>query len=217
MSDSIDLTLYGESTWVSPWVFHVMVALEEKRLPYKLELVPLPIPGDVKAKLQQSAVVGKVPILAHGELWITESLAISEYLAERFPAPDHPRLFPADLGERARARQVMSMLRTSLMALREDRPTASVFGRPVTTPMSDKGKADAAELVRIAEALVTPGKTTMFAEYCIADTDLALALMRLVANQDPVPQTLVDYARAQWGRKSVQKYVSYAERARSSR
>jgi glutathione S-transferase len=94
MSDSIDLTLYGESTWVSPWVFHVMVALEEKRLPYKLELVPLPIPVDVKAKLQQNAVVGKVPILAHGDLWITESLAISEYLAERFPAPDHPRLFP---------------------------------------------------------------------------------------------------------------------------
>jgi glutathione S-transferase len=217
MSDSIDLTLYGESTWVSPWVFHVMVALEEKRLPYKLELLPLPIPSDVKAKLQPKAIVGKVPILAHGELWITESLAISEYLAERFPAPDHPRLFPANLGERARARQVMSMLRTSLMGLREDRPTSSVFGRPVTAPLTDKGKADAAELVRIAEALVTPGKPTMFAEYCIADSDLALALMRLVANQDPVPQPLVDYARAQWGRNSVQKYVGYAERASTGR
>jgi hypothetical protein len=30
----LDLTLYAESEWVSPWVFHAMVALEEKRLPY---------------------------------------------------------------------------------------------------------------------------------------------------------------------------------------
>ena len=34
----------------------------------------------------------------------------------------------------------MSWLRTSLMALREDRPTTSVFKRPVTKPMSEKGR-----------------------------------------------------------------------------
>src|SRR6188768_4053551 len=122
------LTLYAESTFVSPWVFHAMVALEEKQLPYKLELVPLPIPADVRDKLAAKALVGKVPILVHGDLWLTESAAISEYLAETFPYPAHPRLFPANLVERARARQVMSMMRTGLMALREDRPTSSVFG-----------------------------------------------------------------------------------------
>src|SRR5687768_4692934 len=116
-----DLTLYAESTWMSPWAFHAMVALEEKQLPYKLEVVPLPIPADVRAQLEQKAVIGKVPILVHGDVWITESLAISEYLAETFPSPHHPRLFPANLAERARARQIMSWLRTSLFALREDR------------------------------------------------------------------------------------------------
>ena len=122
------LTLYAETGWVSPWVFHVMTALEEKRLPYQLELVPLPIPAETKARLRDRALIGKVPVLAHGELWLTESLAISEYLAETFPAPGYPRLFPADLGERARARQVMSYLRTDLMALREARPA---FGRKI--------------------------------------------------------------------------------------
>src|SRR5262245_1170878 len=105
-----DLTLYAESSWISPWVFHAMVALEEKQLPYALEVVSLPIPDALKPKLAEKALLAKVPILVHGELWISESLAISEYLAERFPSPDHPRLFPADLGERARARQVMSFL-----------------------------------------------------------------------------------------------------------
>src|SRR6185295_11600093 len=141
------------------WVFHAMVALEEKRLPYRLEVVPLPIPADRKPEVQR-AIIGKVPILVHGELWISESLAISEYLAEKFPWPDHPRLFPADLGQRARARQIMSFLRTSLFALREDRPTSTVFGRPLSKPLSDKGRADADELVRIAGALVQPGKTS---------------------------------------------------------
>jgi glutathione S-transferase len=204
-----DLTLYADSKWESPWVFHVMVALDELRLPYKLEPLHLPIADDLRAELRKHALLGKVPCLVHGDVWLTESSAISEYLAETFPAPKHPRLYPSDTVERARARQVMSWLRTSLTELREDRPTSSVFMRPVTTPLTEKGKRDAAELVRVAEQLVPPGRTTLASEWCIADVDLALALMRLIANSDPVPQRILEYALAQWGRQSVRKYLGY--------
>jgi len=204
-----ELTLYAESTWVSPWVFHAMVALEEKGLPYKLEVVPIPIPPAQRGELENLAVIGKVPILAHGDFAFGESLAISEYLAERFPFPDHPRLFPADLAERARARQVMSMARTSMFALRGDRPTSGVFGPPTILPMSDKARAEATELVRLASRVVRPGAKTMFDAWCIADADLTLLLMRLIAHQDPVPPHLVDYARAQWERPSVQRFLSH--------
>src|SRR5262249_20200655 len=105
-----DLTLYAESSWLSPWLFHPLVALEEKQLPYRVEVVSLPLQGEIRAAIEDRALVAKVPVLVHGDVWITESLAISEYLAETFPAPDHPRLFPADLAKRARARQIMSML-----------------------------------------------------------------------------------------------------------
>lgn len=204
-----DLTLYAESTWMSPWVFHAMVALEEKKLPYKLEVVSFPIGAAQKAELQAKSILGKVPILVHDDVWISESLAISEYLAERFPVPDHPRLFPADLAERARARQIMSYLRTSLFALREDRPTSTVFGRPTIKPMTEKGKADAADLVRVAKAVIAPGRTNLFAEWCIADADLSLMLMRLIANQDSLPQHLIEYSLAQWDRRSVRKYIAH--------
>src|SRR5665647_3000547 len=108
-----ELTLYAESSWMSPWVFHAMVALEEKKLTYKLEVLAIPLTDAVKAKLAAKAVLGKVPVLVHGEAWISESSAISEYVAEQFPSSEgYPRLFPADLVERARARQVMSWLRT---------------------------------------------------------------------------------------------------------
>jgi glutathione S-transferase len=228
-----EFILYGESTWQSPWVFHVMVALEELRVRYRLEIVPLPIPPGQRAELERRAVIGKVPVLVEravstfagvggpGEVptmgedvAISESLAISEYLAERCPPPDHPALLPIALADRARARQVMSFLRTSLLALREARPTSSVFQHPVQTPLDGAAKRDAAELVRVAEAVVPAGATCMFGAWSIADSDLALALMRLVANGDPVPQRLADYAAAQWGRSSVRRYLSYVPTSR---
>jgi glutathione S-transferase len=204
-----DLTLYADARWQSPWVFHVMVALEELRVRYKLESIHLPMPAERRAEMQQRAVLATVPLLVHETLWLTESLAISEYLAERFAPPQHPRILPDSITDRARARQLMSFLRTGLSALREDRPTASVFSRPVSKPLSEQAKADAAELVRIAERLLEPGRATLFAEWCIADADFALALMSLIANNDPVPQPVVDYALAQWGRRSIRKYLAY--------
>ncbi len=205
-----ELTLYGESSWMSPWVFHALVALEEKKLSYKLEVLPLPIPDATKAKLAAKAILGKVPVLVHGDAWISESLAISEYLAEEFPSSEgYPRLFPSNLVERARARQVMSWLRTSLIGLRADRPTTNVFGRPTVRGLTERGKLDAEELLRVATALIAPGRTQMFAEWSIADADLALALMRMIGSQDQVPEHLVQYALAQWDRRSVKRYVAH--------
>ena len=204
----MELTLYAESQWVSPWVFHAMVALEEKRLRYHLEVLPLPVPPDLRGEWEAKGLVAKVPMLVHGDAWISESLAISEYLAETFPTPGHPRLFPADLVERARARQIMSMMRTSLFALREERPTSSIFGRAVDKPLGDKARAEAKDLLRIATQLIGRGQLTMFADWCIADADLALALMRLVANNDPVPGHIQDYVTTQWQRASTRKFVS---------
>jgi glutathione S-transferase len=205
----MELTLYGDAGFESPWVFHAMVALEELGVRYKLELRKLPLSTDERFRLQEKAILGKVPCLVHGAFWLTESSAISEYLADTFAPPAYPRILPADPQQRARARQVMSWLRTSLGGLREDRPTSSVFQRPTTRPLGEKGRAEATELVRVAQRLIPPGKTMLFDEWCIADADLALMLMRLIANSDSsMPQTLLDYGLAQWGRASVRKYLA---------
>ena len=64
-------------------------------------------------------------------LWATlaESSAIAEYLEEVLPAPAHARLLPADVKNRARARQVMAWLRSDLGALRDERATVTMFFR----------------------------------------------------------------------------------------
>ncbi len=206
------LVLHGDRGWVSPWVFHALVALEEKRLPYALELWPLPLPAEVRARLRALNGLGRVPVLEHGDVAIGESLAISEYLAETFPTPDHPRIFPADLGERARARQTMSFLRTNLFALREQRPTSTVFGAPTDRPLAAEAQAQADELLAAASHALGE-RATIGAAWSIADADLGLALMRLVKNGDPVPARLHDYALAQWARPSVQVYLRHAAAA----
>ena len=204
-----ELTLYADQTWESPWAFHAMVALEELRVPYKLDPIRRPIAKDIGDRLRDHALLGKVPCLVHGDFWLTESSAISEYLAETFAPPQYPRLMPADPRQRARARQVMSWLRTALMGLREARPTSSVFMQPVTTPLSEKAKRDSEELLAVSQKLLASTRTTLFDDWCIADADLALMLMRLVANDDPVPPRIREYVLAQWDRQAIRRYLAH--------
>lgn len=205
-----NLTLYADQTWESPWAFHAMVALEELRVPYRLEPIHRPIAQEIGDRLRERALLAKVPCLVDGDFWLSESSAISEYLAERFAPPAYPRLVPGDPQQRARARQVMSWLRTSLMGLRNDRPTSSVFMRPVTTPLSDKAKRDVDELLGVTtQLLASHERTTLCDDWSIADADLALMLMRLVANGDPVPDRITEYAAAQWQRPSIRRYLAH--------
>jgi glutathione S-transferase len=103
----------------------------------------------------------------------------------------------------------MSWLRTSMMGLREARPTSSVFMRPVSTPLTDKAKKDIDELLAVTDKLLAGERTTLFDDWCVADADLARRLMRLVANNDPVPQRIADYVGVQWSRHSVRRYLAH--------
>jgi len=51
----------------------------------------------------------------------------------------------------------------------------------------------------------------LFGQWCIADTDLAMMLQRLVCTNEPLPGRLRAFAEREWQRPSVQ---SYATRAR---
>ena len=56
--------------------------------------------------------------------------------------------------------------------------------------------------------LIVAGARRCSSEWCIADADFALMLMRLVANGDPRARSgSVDYAPRTWGRHSVRKYL----------
>src|SRR4051812_23327182 len=128
------LTLYVDAHYESPWALSAFVALEEKGLEYRLETISL---EDRQHHLPTyRAPTRKVPALEHGTYWLCESSAIGEYLAETFPFPGHPRLFPEDLRARGVCRMIQGWLRTDFPLLRQERPSSKVFSRPGGPPLS---------------------------------------------------------------------------------
>jgi glutathione S-transferase len=201
------LTLYGEPLCDSPFVFTTFVALMEKGVKFELRLVDLERGEQRTDAFVARSLTGRVPTIADGDFSLSESLAIVEYLEETLPPPK-PRLYPADLHARARARQLLGWLRSHLAALRQERPSSSIFFESARAPLSERAASDAALLARIGMTLLEGQKAFLFGDFSIADADLAFAVMRLVKNGDPVLPRLRDHAEAVWARPSVSRWVS---------
>ncbi|MES3026168.1 MAG: glutathione transferase [Pseudomonadota bacterium] len=199
------LKLYVNTSFTSPYAMSCFVALTEKRLPFTLETIDLDAGQHQEPAYRDAVPSARIPALCHGDFLLSESSAIVEYLEDVFGAPAHAAVLPAAPRERAVARQVQAFLRSDLMALRNERSTQTIFYTPTAEPLSAEGQAAADKLVRFAASLVAG--PNLFGQWCIADADLALMLMRLIANGDPVPQRLKDYATQQWARASVQQWV----------
>ena len=202
------ITLFGESMWDSPWVLTVFVALKEKAIDFEIRSLDLTAGEQTTPEYRDASLTARVPAIEHDGFVLSESMAIVEYLEETFSPPEYPPLLPASLRDRGRARQIMGWLRTDLAALREARPTTSIFFSPVTTPLSPKAMAARNTLVDVAERLLPESGGSLFDYVTIADVDLTLALQRLIASGDPVPARLSEYAREIWRRPSVQAFVA---------
>ncbi len=209
MTASNQLTLYTENLWDSPYVFTAFVALTEEGKPFETVALVLDKAEQQRPQYRDRSLTAKVPTLVDGDFWLSESTAIVEYLEERFPPPEHPRLFPADLRRRARARQLMSWLRTDLVALRTERPTTAMFYPRSLPPLSPAAEAAVEKLLRVADQLIPPGSTSLFEAWSIADSDLAFMLHRLILTGRQLPAKVQAFAAAQWQRPSVRAFVEH--------
>jgi len=215
-TSSENIVLYGDHRGVSPYVFSVYVALREKGLPFELRIVDLDRGDQDAGDYANHSLTARVPAITHGDFGLAESSAIVEYLEDVFPPPKHPRVLPEGVRERARARQVMAWIRSDLVALRDERPTTTIFFEQTRSPLSPGGEAAARKLIRVAETLVGDGRANIFGDYTVVDSDLTLMLHRLLANGEEVPAKVRAYASAQWKRPSVQEFVSQDRPARPS-
>jgi glutathione S-transferase len=206
------LVLYVDGFWNSPYAFSVFVCLKEKGLQFETREVNLHERAQMAPRFRSNSVTARVPMLENGAFRLSESSAIVEYLEDTFPPPRYPAMFPAAPEERARARQIMAWVRSDLMPLREERGTHTFFYKHPVQPLSAAGKAAAEKLITATSAFVPEGRTSLFDAFSVADADLAMMLMRLIGNGDPVPAQLREFVAAQWERPSVREWVEH-ERA----
>jgi glutathione S-transferase len=103
------------SSWsLRPWIAMTVagIAFEERVIPFDSE--------EFKRDVGGVSGTGKVPVLIDGDIAIWESLAILEYLAEKFPAVG---LWPKDVAARAHARVVANEMHAGFQAMRNHLPT----------------------------------------------------------------------------------------------
>src|SRR5712671_1441887 len=96
----------------SSWSLRPWLAMKVLGLDFEEKRIALYGPGAKEAILKHSPA-GKVPCLIDGSVRVWDSLAILEYLAEK-----HPPLWPADAGERAKARSLSAEMHSGFPNLR---------------------------------------------------------------------------------------------------
>jgi glutathione S-transferase len=102
----------------SSWSMRPWIAMKVAGIAFDEEVISLNA-ADFKARVTKISGTGKVPALADDGVRIWESLAILEYLAERFPRAG---LWPADPAARAHARAIAAEMHAGFVPLRRHLP-----------------------------------------------------------------------------------------------
>jgi glutathione S-transferase len=194
------------SSWsLRPWLAmkHAGVAFDEVR-------VPLNRP-DTRAQILRHSPSGRVPCLVDGTLAVWDSMAICEYVNERYAGG---RLWPDDVAQRARARSIAAEMHSGFAALRTHMPMdirarypdrgASAVARP------DVGE-DIARIQAIwSDCLSASGGPFLFGGFSVADAFYAPVVTRFRTYAVALPAGLSVYSEAVFALPAMQQWVAAA-------
>ena len=129
----------------SSWSMRPWLALKAANIAFEEVLIPLYTGDADKNRILNFTHSGKVPVLIDGDITIWDSLAIIEYLAERFP--EKP-LWPEERASRAHARSISAEMHSGFMALRNE--CGMNLHRAVgAVALSDEARANIARVQQI--------------------------------------------------------------------
>lgn len=182
------------SSWsMRPWVLLKQAGIEFEEI--KIRFDSFDADSEFRQKASSVNPAGKVPVLDDAGLVVWDTLAIAEYLAERFPEKN---LWPQDVAARARARCVCAEMHSGFNALRGACPMN------IEADLSDTGlliwrdkpavRSDVARLVAMwRELLAAHGGPMLFGAFGIADAFFAPVCTRLKTYGLPVPDDISAY------------------------
>ena len=192
------LKLYIGNKNYSSWSMRPWVLLTQAGIPFEEVMARFdsfaPDSG-FKKVIGPVSPVGKVPALVDGDLAVWDTLAIAEYLAEKFP---DKQLWPADVKARARARSICAEMHSGFAALRSACPMNIEASLPDIGQLAWRDKpavrADVARLVAMwSELLAQHGGPMLFGTFSSADAYFAPVVMRLQTYALPVPEAIAAY------------------------
>ena len=156
--------LIGDKLW-SSWSMRPWLALKRTGAPFTETLIRLRTEQTNADARAAGSPSGRVPVLKDGDLAIWDSMAICEYLAEKFPAA---KLWPADPAARALGRAAAAEMHSSFASLRGECPMDLSFREAVT--VSEATHNDLWRLVELWSGhLKRFGGPFLVGEWSIAD------------------------------------------------
>ena len=192
------LKLYIGNKNYSSWSMRPWVLLTQAGIPFEEVMARFDSfapDSDFKKIIDPVSPVGKVPALVDADLAVWDTLAIAEYLAEKFP---DKQLWPADVKARARARSICAEMHSGFASLRSACPMNIEASLPEIGQLAWRDKpavrADVARLVAMwSELLAQHGGPMLFGTFSVADAYFAPVVMRLKTYALPVPEEIAAY------------------------
>ena len=192
------------STWsLRPWL-----VLKHFGIPFEDEVLQLQGDG-WREVLAQRSPTGKVPVLLDGDLAVVETIAIIEYLADRFPEAG---IWPADVAERARARAAAAEMHAGFSALRSHAPMNLRASHPGKVNPDSVAKDLRRVEVLWGELLGSSGGPFLFGAFTAADAMYAPLATRLRTYALLVSDVAAGYVEAIYGLPAFQDWLAQALR-----
>jgi glutathione S-transferase len=178
----------------SSWSFRPWIAMRVAGIAFRETVISLEA-TDFKERVIKMSGAGKVPVLADGDVRVWESLAILEYLAEKFPAAS---LWPRDAAARGHARAISAEMHAGFVPLRRQLPMN--MWRPVLPRQLDAdAKANVARIDSIwtdCRARFGAGGLFLYGAFGAADAMYAPVVSRFHTYAVEVSVAARDYMRA---------------------
>ncbi len=209
-----EFTIYIGNKNYSSWSLRPWLALRHTGAAFAEVIVPLD-QTDSTTNLRRRSPSGRVPVLQHGALTIWESLAICEYLAERFPAA---RLWPEDRDACAQARAVSNEMHAGFAELRNSLPMDISRRWPLGNRLAKAG-ADVERVTaiwrecraRFGSRGANGGGDFLFGGFTIADAMFAPVTTRFVTYAVPLDPVCSAYLAAMQRWPAMQDWVAGAQ------
>ncbi len=193
------LELYIGNKNYSSWSLRAWLLLTQLGIAFEERRLRLDWKADsaFKRTLMEHAPTGRVPLLVDDGFAVWDSLAIAEYVAERFPDRG---VWPADLRARARARSLCAEMHSGFGALRDRFPMNIEAHLPeVGERVVREHPAVAADVERIesmwSQALEASGGPFLFGRFCAADAFYAPVCSRLRTYAPSLAPTTLAYVQ----------------------
>jgi glutathione S-transferase len=174
---------------LSSWSLRPWLVMKHFDIPFVEILIPLD-QADTSTNILKYSPTAKVPVLIDGATHVWDSLAIVEYLNEKYPEKS---LWPKDTAQRARARSISAEMHSGFTDLRQhlSHDLQKNFKEFDWSP----AKNDIARIKAIwTECLKESGGPYLFGSFSIADAMYAPVVNRFVSYAVPTDGFVKSYA-----------------------